>query len=72
MAELTTDIQAKGGRGFPGRLFEALTELARTPRLLVALDFDGTLAPEVDDPEKARAVPEARAAVLDAPLAATD
>ncbi|ALD12371.1 MULTISPECIES: trehalose-phosphatase [Clavibacter] len=64
MAELTTDIQAKGGRGFPGRLFEALTELARTPRLLVALDFDGTLAPEVDDPEKARAVPEARAAVL--------
>nr|WP_254058248.1 trehalose-phosphatase [Clavibacter michiganensis] len=61
---MTTDIQAKGGRGFPGRLFEALTELARTPRLLVALDFDGTLAPEVDDPEKARAVPEARAAVL--------
>jgi trehalose 6-phosphate phosphatase len=33
-------------------------------RLLVALDFDGTLAPEVDDPELARAIPEARAAVL--------
>lgn len=35
-----------------------------TRRLLVALDFDGTLAPEVDDPEQARAIPEARAAVL--------
>lgn len=37
----------------------ALRELARVPRLLVALDFDGTLAPEVDSPEKARALPEA-------------
>jgi trehalose 6-phosphate phosphatase len=42
----------------------ALREIARTRRLLVALDFDGTLAPEVDDPEQARALPEARAAVL--------
>jgi trehalose 6-phosphate phosphatase len=42
----------------------ALRELARTRVLLVALDFDGTLAPEVDDPEKARALPEARSAVL--------
>ncbi len=42
----------------------ALRELARTRQLLVALDFDGTLAPEVDDPEKARALPEAREAVL--------
>ncbi|MFB2351101.1 trehalose-phosphatase, partial [Priestia megaterium] len=42
----------------------ALRELARVPRLLVALDFDGTLAPEVDSPEKARAVPEAHDAVL--------
>lgn len=41
----------------------ALESLAATDRLLVALDFDGTLAPEVDDPEKARATPEARAAV---------
>ncbi|MFD1720041.1 trehalose-phosphatase [Amnibacterium endophyticum] len=44
-------------------LDDALAALAATPRLLVALDFDGTLAPEVDDPEKARATPEARAAV---------
>ncbi|MEA9985846.1 MULTISPECIES: trehalose-phosphatase [Subtercola] len=41
-----------------------LTQLASTERLLVALDFDGTLAPEVDDPQRARALPEARAAVL--------
>jgi trehalose 6-phosphate phosphatase len=44
-------------------LRDALGALAATPRLLIALDFDGTLAPEVDDPEKARATPEARAAV---------
>lgn len=48
----------------PEALRGALAELARAPRLLVALDFDGTLAPEVDDPEQARALPEARDAVL--------
>jgi len=48
----------------PDPLVGALRELARTPRLLVALDFDGTLAPEVDDPEHARALPEAKDAVL--------
>jgi trehalose 6-phosphate phosphatase len=48
----------------PSPLVGALRELARTRRLLVALDFDGTLAPEVDSPEKARAIPEAREAVL--------
>jgi len=48
----------------PEPLVGALRELARTKQLLVALDFDGTLAPEVDDPMAARALPEARAAVL--------
>ncbi len=48
----------------PEPLTGALRELARKPRILVALDFDGTLAPEVDDPATARALPEARAAVL--------
>ena len=48
----------------PEPFIGALRELARTRKLLVALDFDGTLAPEVDDPELARAIPEARAAVL--------
>ncbi|NQX12895.1 trehalose-phosphatase [Microbacteriaceae bacterium VKM Ac-2855] len=50
--------------GVPERLVAALRELARTPRLLIALDFDGTLAPEVDDPARARALPESREAVL--------
>jgi trehalose 6-phosphate phosphatase len=44
-------------------LVQALTELAQTPRLLVALDFDGTLAPFVDEPLKARTLPEAKAAL---------
>ena len=48
----------------PEPLVGALRELTRTKQLLVALDFDGTLAPEVDDPEQARALPEAREAVL--------
>jgi trehalose 6-phosphate phosphatase len=51
--------------GLSRELVGALHELARVKRLLVALDFDGTLAPEVDDPEMARAIPEARAAVLE-------
>lgn len=46
------------------RLALALGELAVIPELLIALDFDGTLAPEVDRPEDARALPEAEAAVL--------
>jgi trehalose 6-phosphate phosphatase len=48
----------------PDSLTRPLEQLAAVPRLLVALDFDGTLAPEVDDPALARAIPEARAAVL--------
>lgn len=45
-------------------LSDALAELARVDSLLVALDFDGTLAPLVDDPAAARATPEAREAIL--------
>lgn len=41
----------------------SIDELAVTPRLLVALDFDGTLAPLVDEPMSARMIPEAAAAV---------
>ncbi len=41
----------------------ALETLARTPRLLVALDFDGTLAPLVGRAEDARALPASAAAV---------
>ncbi|MBP2435884.1 trehalose-phosphatase [Microbacterium amylolyticum] len=42
---------------------EAIALLAQAPRLLVALDFDGTLSPLVDEPMTARATPEAKAAV---------
>jgi trehalose 6-phosphate phosphatase len=45
-------------------LSAALGDLAATPLLLVAVDFDGTLSPTVDDPDAARAIPEARAAVV--------
>lgn len=41
----------------------ALTSLARTPMLLVALDFDGTSAPLVDEPMAARALPAVRTQV---------
>lgn len=37
-----------------------LAALARTPRLLIALDFDGTLAPLQDEPMRSRMLPEAR------------
>ena len=47
----------------PAPLHAALTALAARRRVLVALDFDGPLAPEVDDPLKARALPTAQAAV---------
>ena len=41
----------------------ALAATARTPRLLVALDFDGTVSPHVVDPMAARALPAAVTAV---------
>jgi alpha,alpha-trehalose-phosphate synthase [UDP-forming]/trehalose-phosphatase len=44
-------------------LHEALARVAASDRLLVALDFDGTLAPLEDEPMKARALPSAAAAV---------
>jgi hypothetical protein len=36
-------------------LWRALDRIATTPRLLVACDFDGALAPDLGDPEDARA-----------------
>ncbi len=41
----------------------AVATIAATPRLLVALDFDGTLAPLEDDPMAARMLPASRDAV---------
>jgi len=42
----------------PAELRRAIVQLARTPRLLVACDYDGTLAPIVDDPHQAKPLPE--------------
>ena len=39
----------------------AVRELARTPHLLVASDYDGTLAPIVDNPADAKPLPELEA-----------
>lgn len=41
----------------------AIRELASVPTLLVALDFDGVLAPLVDVPSEARPLPESAAAI---------
>jgi trehalose 6-phosphate phosphatase len=45
-------------------LHAAVRALAAVPRLLVALDFDGVLAPIVPVPSEARPLPEAAAAVV--------
>jgi trehalose 6-phosphate phosphatase len=42
----------------PGTSDAALSAIAATPRLVVALDFDGTASPLVPDPMAARALPE--------------
>ncbi|MFD4957227.1 trehalose-phosphatase [Microbacterium sp. NPDC058389] len=50
---------------------DAIARLAASPRLLVALDFDGTLSPLEDEPMDARMLPAARDAV-DALVAAPE
>lgn len=45
-------------------LLAALDRVAVAPRLLIALDFDGVLAPEVDVPDDARALPASHDALL--------
>ena len=50
---------------------EGLSRIASSDRLLVALDFDGTLSPLEDEPMDARMLPAARKAV-DAVVAAPD
>ena len=44
-------------------LEQALRQFAAQSPLLIALDFDGTLAPLIIDPEQSRMIPEARAAL---------
>jgi trehalose-phosphatase len=43
----------------PAELRRALARIARTPRLLIACDYDGTLAPIVNNPDRALPSPEA-------------
>ncbi|AIY02942.1 hypothetical protein ART_3343 [Arthrobacter sp. PAMC 25486] len=47
----------------PAELQEALLGLARTPHLLLALDFDGTMAPIVSHADDARPLPRSAAAL---------
>lgn len=42
----------------------ALRRIARVPHLLVALDFDGTVAPFTDDPADSRSLADAHLAVI--------
>jgi trehalose-phosphatase len=51
--------------GLDEELKWAITRISRTPQLLVACDYDGTLAPIVDDPTRAEPMPEAAAAIRD-------
>ncbi|UNB53391.1 trehalose-phosphatase [Mycolicibacterium sp. YH-1] len=48
----------------PAELIGALDVAAATPRLLVTSDFDGTLAPIVNDPAAARALPAAAESLI--------
>ncbi|MDT5363140.1 MAG: trehalose 6-phosphate phosphatase [Mycobacterium sp.] len=48
----------------PSDLLRALDAAAATPRLLVASDFDGTLAPIVNNPADARPLPGAADALI--------
>ena len=52
-------------------VLDAIAPVAASDRLLVALDFDGTLSPLADEPMEARMLPAARAA-LDALVAAPE
>ena len=47
----------------PSEVTAAIAEISETERLLVATDFDGCLAPIVDDPASARPIPESMEAL---------
>jgi len=47
----------------PAELRRAIVAMARTPRLLVACDYDGTLAPIVEDPAAAMPLQESMTAL---------
>ena len=51
--------------GLPEDLNNVLARVAEVPRLLVTSDFDGTLAPIVNDPADARPLPDGAAALAE-------
>jgi len=57
---MTIDVDRDG---FEPAMRAAITQVARIPQLLVACDYDGTLAPIVEDPAAAAPLPEAVAAL---------
>ena len=59
-----TEVDRTGHpRRFDRDLADALGRIARVPHLLIGCDYDGTLAPLVDDPSKAEPLIEAVAAI---------
>ena len=56
LREHRAQVATAAGR-LPAGVVRAARRLARTEKLLLATDFDGTLAPLVDDPHDARALP---------------
>src|SRR5215211_3818339 len=57
---MTIDVDRDG---FEPAIRAAITQVARIPQLLIACDYDGTLAPIVEDPSTAAPLPEAVAAL---------
>ncbi len=55
--EDTKDPVAAAVRRLPVEAVAAVAEICDTPNLLVGTDFDGTLAPLVEDPSQARPLP---------------
>ena len=60
---MTEDRQSGDECQLGTELRAALSRIAQVPKLLVGCDYDGTLAPLVDDPAAAGPLPEAVAAV---------
>ncbi|TLM80660.1 trehalose-phosphatase [Pseudarthrobacter sp. NamE2] len=59
---MTADRRAAGPLALSPELREAIRNIARTDHLLVAMDFDGTMAPIVAHADDARPLPRAAAA----------
>ena len=61
--EHTRDYLSDAMARLPSEVTAALAEISETERLLVATDFDGCLAPIVDDPATAKPLPESMEAI---------